>query len=145
MIDKSTPRVKGESLIPVAVSNQIINRTAPAMTKSLCFLRNAGNGLSKAIILLARLLTVPIGQREHQNRAHTNAPIINTGHPTAQLKSAAGFFMRSAGPRNRKTMTIKKNGVAALCRTAGKSGLLENFSYRSEPKKIEFTLSFDSL
>src|SRR5208337_4471959 len=93
MIDKSTPRVKGEFLIPVAVSNQIINKTAPAMTKSLWFLRNAGNGLSKAITLLAKLLTVPMGQREHQNRAHTNAPIINRGHPTAQLKSAAGFFM----------------------------------------------------
>ncbi len=114
MVNNRSPTLNGEFLMFVAVSNHMINRTATAMTMSLRFFRKVGNGFSKEIILLASLLMVPMGHKEHQNRDQKNAPRISIGHPTAQLKRAAGFFIGSAGPRNRSTRSMKKNGVTAL-------------------------------
>lgn len=95
MVSKRRPRLNGEFLIAVAVSNQMTKRTAPAIKKSELRFRNAGNGRSRAMTFLAIEAMTPIGHREHQNLAQKRAPIIMTGHPIAQATIAAGFFSGS--------------------------------------------------
>jgi hypothetical protein len=114
IVNSSNPVLKGEFLMSVAVSSQITKSADPAINQSLFVFRKEGRGISRATILFARWLIVPMGQREHQKRAHRNDPKIIIGHPTAQLKSPPKFVFGSAGPRKSRIRRMKKNGAAAL-------------------------------
>ena len=92
MVRRSNPSLAGEFLILVAVSNQITKRTAPAIRKSECLFKKAGNGFSKETRRLARLDITPIGHSEHQNLAHISEPPIRIGHPSAQLMRDRGVI-----------------------------------------------------
>ena len=141
MAKSNKPRFSGEFLIAVAVSNHITKRTAPAIKKSELRFRNAGNGRSRAIIFLDNEAITPIGHKEHQNRAQNKAPMISIGQPIDQAINAAGFFNGSCGPKNRNTSIIKKNGTAALWRTAGYNGLRKALLMKLSRNKLNFHLS----
>ena len=74
ILRRRIPVLKGEFRISVAVSNQMMNKAEQAIIQSLFCFKKAGSGISNALIFFAKLLKVPIGHKEHQNRAQIKDP-----------------------------------------------------------------------
>jgi len=124
IVSNNRPVLNGELRRFVAISSHIMNIADMAIIQSLFCLRNDGKGISNEVTFFAKCPMAPIGQSEHQNRAHIKAPKIMVGHPMAQLNRDPTFAEGLTGPRKSSTRSMKKKGAAALWNITGKSGLL---------------------